>query len=739
MSKTLSHIRAKPNETLLQHTDAVVQRWQWLYIRYKLTLDLTEEFWECSYWSALYHDFGKICTNFQDALPPRKSGWQYRRLRHEFLSGNYMLMINTTAFFKNQPLCIFAVFSHHKPLNNELFQGDRNQKLILPPVEYLELQSVFQEKSKLDGFPITLNIKGAEAFGKGNCVGFHNQYDKFSKSLAPSFSSEDRKKYIFYKAILNISDWLGSSHGDLSLGLLFTQESLKSSIEKKLRDEGKKIENFQFRDFQLESLRPGSVLAIAPTGSGKTEAALIWASQKKEFEKVIYLLPTRVTSNAIFMRLCQYFDEKNCSIVHSSAKLYLKEMKMDADRKYILDKTFFKEVSVCTIDQVLTQGFNLGFWEIKTFHLYKAKVIIDEIHLYQPYTLGLIVETIRYLKKQFLTDFFIMTATMPKKLIDLLQKTLEIGDESIIKDVKLLDKSRNTFEVRDNIVDDLEEEIETWLNKNKKVLIVVNTVDEAIRLYNKYKSVAKNIICFHSRFIQKHRVEKEILILEKEKTGEPFLLIATQVVEVSLDIDFDVLFTENAPVDAIIQRAGRVNRARGKNESKVIIFRHQEFIEDKIYPKAILSKTFDLFLGKNGERLTEKDLTELVDLVYQDYDVQSDEGYLRGLNAYQNVQENLHFIKDNMALDETYTREGLDSVNVIPMRYEEYLTDKDEIEKPKYEVSIRRQNLYRGKRVPDKKHKWFLYFDCIYDDETGLKFLEKTKSNATGEATTINF
>ena len=273
-----------------------------------------------------------------------------------------MLLANASEFLKNQPLSVMAVFSHHKPLTDELFQNDRNQMLCLPLEDCSALQSVFLEKSRIDGFPFEINIKGAAAFEKGNCIGFYDQFYKFSKNLMPGFSAIQRREYIFFKALLNIADWLGSSHRDLSPGLLYSPAFLMKKIIKKLEKEGKIIENFRFREFQNSSLITGSVLSIAPTGSGKTEAALIWASQKREFEKIVYLLPTRVTSNAIFMRLCQYFGDGNCAVVHSSARLFLKEMKLEQDRKYILDRTFFKEVTVCTIDQVLTQGFNLGFY-----------------------------------------------------------------------------------------------------------------------------------------------------------------------------------------------------------------------------------------------------------------------------------------------------------------------------------------------------------------------------------------
>ena len=209
---------------------------------------------------------------------------------------------------------------------------------------------------------------------------------------------------------------------------------------------------------------------------------------------------TRVTSNAIYQRLKSYFGKGNCAVVHSSAFFFRKELDDTFTKTaYLKDRTFFRNVNVCTINQILTQGFNLGFWEIKTFHLLNAKVIIDEIHLYEPYTLGLIIATIAYLREAFNTQFYIMTATMPKNLKALLTNTLcsNNGDSGfmLIEDKELLDLARNTFEVREKSIDELEREIITEIEAGRKVLIVVNTVDEAIRLYQQYKSyVAENNI-----------------------------------------------------------------------------------------------------------------------------------------------------------------------------------------------------------------------------------------------------
>jgi len=91
---------------------------------------------------------------------------------------------------------------------------------------------------------------------------------------------------------------------------------LKSKIAKRLNIVPNRL---KLIPFQIESLQNHNILAIAPTGSGKTEAALLWASQKNQYDKIMYLLPTRVTSNAIYHRLNNYFGNDNVAVIHSSA------------------------------------------------------------------------------------------------------------------------------------------------------------------------------------------------------------------------------------------------------------------------------------------------------------------------------------------------------------------------------------------------------------------------------------
>jgi CRISPR-associated endonuclease/helicase Cas3 len=355
------------------------------------------------------------------------------------------------------------------------------------------------------------------------------------------------------------------------------------------------------------------------------------------------------------------------------------------------------------------------------------------VHLYEPWTLGLMIASIQYLQKYWNASFYLMTATMPNQLKNLLSQTLGEENTQVIEDKQLLAEARNTFFTTDKSIDELSEDICKAYYDNKKVLIVVNTVDEAIRIYNTYKELSFKVICYHSKFIVKDRIEKEQVIFEWEKQqNQGCLLIATQVVEVSLDIDYDILFTENAPIDALIQRAGRVNRKRDKNRnSQVWVFPHRPIVKEYVYKlEGVLEKTFDILAKHQGQKLTESQLLQMVNEVYENIDVTQNVDYQNALTIYNRIQKEEGYLNDIILKDENndiYTRLGIDSISIIPSLYYEVIRNFSPSEKKKYEVSIRTwQYSQRKTKLSDKDG--FVYADIAYDEDIGLNYKGKKPS-----------
>ena len=733
----LDHILAKrrkrsdgtiDTQSLIEHTEFVLEHLQRLKHIYP---EFDDEFWRACFKMCLYHDIGKVSGLFQ-----KKLFHQYRDVffRHELLSCLIVYVFDESYFTQN-PLSIAAIYSHHKPLASDLTERDNSNNIDLNEDDVINLynwiRTILNEPLK------PLNKDKQRVIPK---LTGKNQRDLYNlkfldKRNIEKFDFIKRSEYIKIKAILTICDWSASSEKEINSSLSFNKSMLLEQLGKRIK---KKI--ISLTEFQSCSLVNKNVIAIAPTGSGKTEAALHWASQKKTQDKVIYCLPTRVTSNSIFQRLTDYFGEENTSLVHSSAFLFRKE-ENPAYREYTKDKTFFKNITVCTIDQLLTMGFNLGYWELKSFHCRNARIIIDEIHLYDAYTLGLISKTISYLNNTFSAKFYIMSATMPIALKSILKNilganTVELTDDS------LFDQKGNVFETRSKEVIDNIEEIKLAIKDGiKKILVVVNTVDQAIDIFReleKLDHLVHKLICFHARFCQKDRLSKEKEILEYEKNGLPIVLIATQVVEVTLDIDYNILFTENAPIDALIQRSGRVNRKRDpKKTSHVIVHQHSKVSQENIYKlENVLDKSFDEIKRINQTALCERMFRQMVNRVYSDYDISKNADYNRGLEIYSEVQEAYFFIGDCPIDNEKAMTREFESVSVVPIiLFEEFMEEKDQTKKVGFELSVSK-NRYQSNtanfpvnNTRMNESNFYRFINGNYSTDVGLEFLKKDKSN----------
>ena len=411
------------------------------------------------------------------------------------------------------------------------------------------------------------------------------------------------------------------------------------------------LNGYEPYDFQkmLYEKAPKFAMLFAPCGRGKREGALLWALKaldKYKRNKIIFAMPTQVTSNAMYDRLKEIFGIDNVGIFHSKSFIKLKEaLKAVPDEEKDLEEiksenfkgnVFFKPITVTTIDHVIysfVHGFSQADFALG--NLQNAVIIFDEVHYYEKRTLEHLLTLFEILRKMDIPHL-LMSGTLPDFIIKRLKNEydlivdyeglnykpfkLEVCQEMLIW------KDNGVWVVNDKIIDEIVENYK----KGHTQFIILNTVERAKQFYKAIRDKVP-VVLYHSQFAYKDRVlkENEIMTLEnkRKRLNKPYVLVATQVIEVSLDISSDIMYSELAPPDALGQRAGRLHR-KGKDwkenryEFTLKIFQPYK---SNPYEKELIEKTSNV-IEKYAKPLSYRDIKSFVDEVYKDYklDVPSD-------------------------------------------------------------------------------------------------------------------
>jgi len=364
-------------------------------------------------------------------------------------------------------------------------------------------------------------------------------------------------------------------------------------------------------------------IVVAPTGAGKTDFLL-----KRCKGRIFYTLPFQASINAMWERMKATIPNKDIRLQHATSKIVVG----DNLEEQLLQSLVGASVKVLTPHQIAAIIFGTPGFETVMLDLKGCDIILDEIHTYSDFSKSMVLEIVKMLL--FLNcRVHIGTATMPtelyKQLLDIL------GGKDKVYEVKLPDQVLESFNRHKIYKIENEEAIEDILSEafanKEKVLVIYNTIKKAQEAFqileSKYPHVPKMLI--HSRYRRGDRVELETR-LKTEFNGDgkdfgngltPCLVVSTQVVEVSLDISFDRMITQCAPLDSLIQRFGRVNRKR--SESTIGNYKPVHVIAPTgnvlPYKMDILEKSFNQ-LPSNGEVLQEKLLQEKIDAVYPQLD-----------------------------------------------------------------------------------------------------------------------
>ncbi len=713
-------------ETLSQHTWFVLQRLsEHMKIRPYFPEALSfPRLWHCLFWACYLHDFGKSAKSFQMSLRHGKR-WAHR---HEVYSLLFLDWLESVCTIEEQHWIAAVILSHHKEpgwlfelydlYDDDLLETFSREIQTEFAVETIECLWDWLAKSSeswlkelgLAAFDISLPdfrqkksaVQHVLPNGSQRLSFWLHGYRKLTQNLKNE-SSRAKTFSLVVRGYMNMSDYAASAHAG---NIIEASLPLAAQFLQSLAIKEDNLYEHQKRCLQTNN----SAVLIAPTGSGKTEASLLWAlTQKTTYgrpARLFYMLPYQASMNAMYDRLNRSGFKNRVGLEHGRSVLALYKRLLDEhDERHtaafaakwakMLAKLNYYPVRILSPYQLLKALFRLKTYEQILCDYFNAVVIFDEIHAYEPEKLALFLGLARFLKLNFNTRFFIMSATFPALLEKKLAGCLGKLDKVTASSELFRQFKRHCIRLIDAEITD-EVAVKTIVaaaRKGKSILICCNTVKRAQNIYQMLQEEflpsgsdgnETEILLLHGRYNMRDRLATEGKV--NKYTGahsanrQPVILVSTQVVEVSLDIDLDEIYTEAAPLEALIQRFGRINRRRRHKLADVFIFT-QPGDGQGIYLDELVVKALEILTRNINKPIREDEVSEWLDTIYAGeagliWEKKFDQVYDNFLNANLPL---LYGFNTNSGREKEFYK-AFDSIEVLPVSLADEYHDLLEID-----------------------------------------------------------
>jgi len=780
---------------LAEHTWAVLGRVSELVrLRPELpSLVGMDSLWSALFWAAFLHDWGKAASGFQATVRggPR---WSHR---HEVLSLAFVEWLVAGMDERQATWMAAAVATHHKDSDElktlyppdlepeddplaELF-GQLSAEDIEGLWRWIPLASDWVSDMGLaDKVALPVLPQGAEAVAhvRDHGIQVMGKWLRRCHRLVRALTWEEqaglRIATLLLRGYLVQADHAASAHAPFFGGVQLGSHTILDKM-------GVSSEALYVHQRQAGQTA-GSALLIAPTGSGKTEAALLWAARQAEARGVIprlfYTLPYQASMNAMYDRLRRFFEE-DVGLLHGRSTLAIYRRFMDqeytpdetrrlaklyasaaitegsveehtpeqanrlAKRMHNMAALNVLPARVFSPYQMLKAAYQLKGYEAILADYAQGAFVLDEIHAYEPGRLAMILETMRYLRAKLGATFFVMSATLPAPVRQHLEEALDSPSEIVTSAEIFRAYTRHRIELLEGEL--LSEggiaAIVQSFGGGQQVLVTCNTVGRAQQMYDALRqrlpaaAADARIILVHGRFNGRDRLLKERGILEKAGLGnqarEPLIVVSTQVVEVSLNIDLDVLYSDPAPLEALVQRFGRVNRKRRVELASVRVF-VEPTDGQGIYDPLLVQATLQTLREKAmGQPLDEGALQGWLDGIYQGpVLVAWEKTYAQTSQEFRTVFiDALRPFNADASLEASFDR-LFDGLEVLPacLRPEyERLKEERPLEASELLVAIswgRWHVMKRAQAVTSAPGDWPPVVDAPYSSETGLSSMQ---------------
>jgi len=426
---------------------------------------------------------------------------------------------------------------------------------------------------------------------------------------------------------------------------------------------------------------PGLLVIEAPMGEGKTETAIYAGMQwiaSCGLAGIYIALPTAATSNQMFDRILNFLEmhgmNNNIRLMHGMAWLVdedTPEKVPSLENDSGIAAAWFRSSrkgllapwAVGTVDQAMMTALRVRFNALRLLGLSSKVLIIDEVHAYDVYMTVILERLLRWCGAMSI-PVILLSATLPSgrrralmdaytgqkneqtqttKAYPLLTYSTVGGAEACRTVCDVYMKRSVQLKLWRGGLDNWEEVAQKAIDlvaDGGCFCIIVNTVKEAQDLYSRFKEKKKEdlkLLLFHGRFTAGDRQRIEKLCLEffdkrslassSECRPQKAILVATQVVEQSLDLDFDYMISAIAPIDLLLQRIGRLHRHSGRDrpaalqkpELLVLLPKEGGFgLTERVYEPWVLYKTLEILEEERISIEIPADLRWMVEIVYDD-------------------------------------------------------------------------------------------------------------------------
>lgn len=649
---------------------------------------------------ALLHDIGKASPVFQRSLKKqgmRRPGFVWR---HEIAS----LLFISLAPEQYRPYIVDMIVAHHKSVGQDatgkgLLDLDDNNE------DCYDLHAKGFSQWSTTALDILLSL-GMEV----HPISEEEARDNYEYAV----------KYCRQKS-LGCSLWKG---------LLMAADHMASALDGKYKDIANRLFvepdlSFYNRTSPLYPLSLSDAsderrhtMVTAPTGAGKTDFLM-----RRCRGRVFYTLPFQASINAMYDRINSDLSDTDAEVtlLHSVSDLKMVDGTLE---ERIMQRHVGASVKVMTPHQMASVAFGIKGYEAMAVDLMGCDVILDEIHTYTSKMQAIVCKIIEILVKLG-CRIHVGTATMPTVLYERIMQIL--GGPDGVYEVKLSDETLETFNRhiihKCQSVESVWPVVEKAVREGRKILLVCNQVNRAQMLYQTVRECFPRVDCMliHSRFKRGRRGVLESRLRDQFNVADKAcIVVSTQVVEVSLDISFDVMITECAPIDAMIQRFGRINRKRneqtiGHYKPIYVIQPPAEEGECRPYEAGVLKMSYEVL--PDGELLHETSLQTMIDKVYHE-------------DKFINIDYSGVVFKDGQwLLNELWHRSKsalLDLMNfnsavcILQSDEDEYL-NSERMRATELEIPVSYHAIaHGGYRQLERKNRPFVVPDNCYDDDTGL-------------------